>query len=77
MRWFKLRKISIVVLVLSSGASLLSATALAQHIYVANNGGTIGEYTTSGAVVNASLVSGLSGPVGIARAISTPPRAGR
>jgi len=28
--------------------------------------GTIGEYTTSGAPVNASLISGLSHPVGIA-----------
>jgi hypothetical protein len=27
---------------------------------------TIGEYTTSGATVNASLVSGLSAPIGIA-----------
>jgi hypothetical protein len=28
--------------------------------------GTVGEYTTSGATVNASLVPGLSGPFGIA-----------
>jgi len=32
----------------------------------AGGAGTIGEYTPSGATVNASLVSGLSGPVGIA-----------
>ena len=38
-----------------------------RDIYVANYGtGTIGEYTTSGAVVNASLVSGLNDPNGIA-----------
>jgi hypothetical protein len=30
------------------------------------NGGTIGKYTTSGATVNATLVSGLGVPVGIA-----------
>jgi hypothetical protein len=36
-------------------------------LFVANTGGnTIGEYTTSGAVVNASLVSGLNEPYGIA-----------
>ena len=63
MRWFMLRTISIVALVLSVGAALSSATARGQDIYVTNDGhGTIGEYTTSGAVVNASLVSGLSMP---------------
>ena len=36
-------------------------------MYVANvYGGTIGEYTTTGATVNAALVSGLSNPMGIA-----------
>ena len=36
-------------------------------IFVANNGnGTIGEYTTSGATVNPSLISGLNGPFGLA-----------
>jgi hypothetical protein len=36
-------------------------------LFVANySGNTIGEYTTSGATVNASLVSGLNGPWGIA-----------
>ena len=36
-------------------------------LFVVNNGnGTIGEYTTSGAVVNASLISGLNDPMGIA-----------
>ena len=39
----------------------------AQSLFVTNFGnGKIGAYTTSGAVVNASLVSGLSQPVGIA-----------
>ena len=37
------------------------------NIFVANSGnGTIGEYTTSGATVNASLISGLTVPLGIA-----------
>ena len=41
-------------------------TANAQ-IFVANNGtNTISEYTTSGALVNYALVSGLSSPYGIA-----------
>src|SRR5208283_1024762 len=36
-------------------------------LFVANfNGGTIGEYTTSGATVNASLITGLNQPFGIA-----------
>ncbi len=67
MRWFMLRPISIVALVLSVGAALSSATARGQNIYVANQGnGTIGKYTTSGGTVNASLVSGLSGPAYLA-----------
>jgi len=67
MYWFRLRNISIVALVLSVGAALSPATARGQNIFVVNNGaGTIGEYTSSGAVVNASLVSGLNGPWGIA-----------
>ena len=42
-------------------------TARGQDIFVANvASGTIGEYTTSGATVNASLVSGLTNPAGIA-----------
>jgi hypothetical protein len=37
------------------------------NLFVVNQGnGTISEYTTSGAVVNASLISGLSSPGGIA-----------
>ena len=67
MRWFMLRKISILALVLSVGAALSSATVRGQNIYVTNaSNGTIGEYTTSGGTVNASLVSGLSRPAGIA-----------
>jgi hypothetical protein len=43
---------------------LLSATGL---IFVTNTGnGTVGEYTTSGKTVNASLISGLSNPSAIA-----------
>ncbi len=50
------------------GAALLPTTVSGQ-IYVLNqgNGSTVGEYTTAGATVNASLVSsGLSAPYGIA-----------
>jgi hypothetical protein len=35
-------------------------------LFVVNRSGTIGEYTTTGATVNASLISGLSSPFGIA-----------
>uniref|UniRef100_UPI004048B1EF Vgb family protein n=1 Tax=Orrella sp. TaxID=1921583 RepID=UPI004048B1EF len=44
-----------------------SFRAEAQSLFVTDYANrTIGAYTTSGAVVNASLVSGLSGPLGIA-----------
>ena len=47
-------------------ASMLAGTAMA-NIYVSNSlSGTIGEYTNSGEVVNASLISGLTNPHGIA-----------
>jgi autotransporter-associated beta strand protein len=63
MRWFMLRNISTMALVLSAVAALSSSAAGGGTIYVTNaNSGTIGEYTTSGAVVNASLISGLNGP---------------
>src|SRR5271154_5970011 len=46
---------------------LSSTAARADQVFVANFGGnTIGEYTTSGATVNASLISGLNSPGGIA-----------
>jgi hypothetical protein len=51
---------------------LLSISAAHAQILVLNLGnaltptGTIGEYTTSGATVNASLISGLTSPYGIA-----------
>jgi hypothetical protein len=46
---------------------LISSTACADDIFVTNAlNSTIGEYTTSGATVNASLISGLSSPVDIA-----------
>ena len=48
----------------SSGGIAVSGSDLFVANYVSN--GTIGEYTTSGATVNASLVSGLSDPGGIA-----------
>jgi len=66
-RRFVLRNISIVALVLSVGAALSPATARGGYIYVVNYGSnTIGEYTTSGGVVNAALISGLHQPSGIA-----------
>ena len=43
------------------------------NLFVANSGaGTIGEYTTSGATVNASLISGLDTPLFIAVAAGPP-----
>ena len=46
---------------------LWSGPAHADNIFVTNQGtNTIGEYTTSGATVNAALISGLDDPVGIA-----------
>ena len=44
----------------------MPATAQGQIFVTTNYTSTIGEYTTSGATVNASLVSGLNGPEGIA-----------
>ena len=59
---------------LISGSGLdrpFGITVSGSNLFVTNLGGTIGtgtigEYTTSGAVVNASLVSGLAYPEGIA-----------
>ena len=53
--------ISIMTAVLAAGTVLTSATARGQYIYVTSQGtgqytGTIGEYTTSGGTVNATLV---------------------
>jgi hypothetical protein len=46
---------------------LSNNAARADEIFVANyNDGTMSEYTTSGATVNADLISGLSVPLGIA-----------
>ena len=59
--------VSIMALVLSVGVALSAATARGQDIFVANfSSGTIGEYTTSGATVNPSLISGLNTPIGLA-----------
>ena len=45
----------------------LAATLKAQDIYVSNGAnGTIGEYGLDGSTVNASLISGLNNPYGIA-----------
>ena len=51
------------------GAGLLagSSPASAATIYITNGGdGTVGAYTTDGQVINAALITGLSGPDGIA-----------
>ncbi len=65
MRWFMLRKISILALVMSVGPALLSATVRGQDIFVTTASNTIGEYTTSGGTVNASLVPGMSRATGV------------
>jgi len=63
---------------LNSGNSSLGLTnpvgivVSGSTLYVANYGaGTVGEYTTSGALINASLVSGLYHPWGLALSGST------
>ena len=67
MRLFMLHNISTMAVALSVGAALSSAAARGQNIYVANGGNsTIGKYTLSGAVVNSSLISGLSNPADMA-----------
>jgi hypothetical protein len=50
----------------SAALCAMPATAHAQIFATNFSGNTIGEYTTSGATVNPSLLSGLSGPTGIA-----------
>ena len=57
------------VAIFSVAAAVLAmqATARGDTIFETNYGNkTIGAYTTSGATVNASLITGLNGPVGIA-----------
>jgi DNA-binding beta-propeller fold protein YncE len=45
----------------------LAATSAWGQIYVANYGsGTIGEYTLSGQTINASFITGVGGPTGMA-----------
>src|SRR5208282_5766272 len=63
MRSIMLRNISILAIVLSAELPIPSVTARGGDIFVLNAGAnSMGEYTLSGAVVNASLVSGLNGP---------------
>ena len=46
---------------------VLAGTVSGQELFVGNStSGTIGEYATSGATVNAALVSGLNSPRGLA-----------
>ncbi len=60
-----LKTIQLIALALTCS---LAATLKAQNVlYVANYANnTIGEYTDSGSSVNASLITGLDGPVGLA-----------
>ena len=53
---------------------LLSHDASRADLIFVTNGslGTIGEYTTAGATVNPALISGLSGPAGIAVVATVP-----
>jgi streptogramin lyase len=52
---------------LAAATTLWAMPATAGEILVTNTAtGTVGEHTNAGAVVNAALVSGLSGPEGIA-----------
>jgi DNA-binding beta-propeller fold protein YncE len=54
-------------LALLAGAALMPTTAWGNNLYVTNDyGGTISEYTTSGATLNASLIFCPSTSCGIA-----------
>lgn len=62
-----MKKAKIVLGIALSLTCSLVQTLKAQYLYVSSNGsGTIGEYTTSGATINASFISGLNSPAGIA-----------
>ena len=55
------------VAALSVAAAILPAVARSDVLFAAVEGSNqIGEYTTSGATLNASLITGLSGPIRIA-----------
>lgn len=52
---------------LAVATALWASPATAGEIFVVNSSnGTIGEYTTSGATINASLISGLNSPFDVA-----------
>ena len=62
-----MKKTAWVTVLLFLGTFLWSGAAHAAFfIFVASDSGTIGEYTTSGATVNAALITGLVHPWGIA-----------
>jgi hypothetical protein len=52
--------------VITGLSSPIGVAVSGNDLFVANAGGTIGEYTTSGSTVNASLITGLSQPFGLA-----------
>jgi hypothetical protein len=61
------RKVIAIATLMAVGVAFSPATRARGDIFVTSySAGTIGEYTTSGGTVNASMVSGLSGPGGIA-----------
>ena len=61
-------RLALATLVLALGVLVSAlATQAAAEVYVTNAGsGKVGEYTTSGATVNASLISGVGHPTGVA-----------
>src|SRR4029078_6423811 len=61
-----LRLIIVSSLTACTGLWAMAGTAHGQIFETNAGSGTIGEYTTSGATLNASLVSGLSNPNGLA-----------
>jgi len=64
---FAARRGAVAILSVATAVVSLPATASGDNIFVANAGAsTVGEYTTSGTTVNASLISGLDGPGAIA-----------
>jgi len=50
----------------AGAASNNGLAALGSDLYLTQSNGTVGEYSTSGALVNVALISGLNAPVGIA-----------
>ena len=58
------RRLVVLITMTTATISFSAVPAAAGLIFVGTGNGTIGEYTTSGATVNASLITGLSSGVG-------------